>query len=626
VAETTLSERAQKALRLFEDGCLTNRADFMTRLRERQRAYHAILDQRKDAAQWQSKLAPPFVQHIVESTMAAIVDGKLSYRVKPRPRFFDAGEYERILAGAKAHEILHGAQLKADRFHEMQQPFALQDAIAGITVAKTFWRRDVRLRPRLKVVPDERALELGHFMPRLVETEELDVCYDGPTTEVVNVEDFFWHEASTSLQASPVIAHRVWMTIADLRRLEKQGQYQNVDELVDARDQASEYAERRITDGSSRTKDMIEVLEIWWIEPEGRYRVTLGNRRVELATPKLNPFWHAEYPFTVCTTRPDMFSLPGKSQVEKIAELQEARWDFENQTRDNVRLINNAIFMINDEVSDPDSFEFAPGARWLVEGNPNEMMQSWSPNPISAEVAMPHMARLEQTMQNLAGGYPFTTTSEGGVDASTATQAALVTNIAQQASVRLKEQLAYAYERIGQHRTELNQQFLRVPVMVEQIGLDSASELVEIAPYLLQGEYLFDISPMVESLMRSERRAEGNSMLQMFLNSAQVWMALAQAGLATPPNANEFIRQWLDSYEVGDPDRFFSSRQLQQQQPGAVPGPSPDGPAPPPVGPPPGVTAPQATAADTSPSAQASLSAATHMQRLGAMSGGAANA
>jgi hypothetical protein len=44
--------------------------------------------------------------------------------------------------------------------------------------------------------------------------------------------------------------------------------------------------------------------------------------------------------------------------------------------------------------------------------------------------------------------------------------------------------------------------------MVEQIGLDTRAEFVEIAPYLLQGEYLFDISPMVESLMRSERRAE----------------------------------------------------------------------------------------------------------------------
>jgi hypothetical protein len=232
---------------------------------------------------------------------------------------------------------------------------------------------------------------------------------------------------------------------------------------------------------------MVEVLEIWWKEPDGVYRCTIGNRTVELSPPKKNPFWHGEYPFTVCTTRPDLFSIPGKSQVEMIADLQEGRWDLENQTLTNVRLINNAIFLVNDEISDVDAFPFEPGARWLVEGNPNEMFKSWSPEALSTEVALSHMARLEMLMQNLAGGYPFTSTSEAGtVGANTATQAALVTNIAQQATMRLKEQLSYAYERIGQQRTELSQQFIRVPIMAEQIGLNRESELVEIAPYLLQ--------------------------------------------------------------------------------------------------------------------------------------------
>jgi hypothetical protein len=236
------------------------------------------------------------------------------------------------------------------------------------------------------------------------------------------------------------------------------------------------------------------------------------------------------------------------------------------------------------------------------------------------------MARIEGTMQNLAGGYPFTSTGEGGtVGADTATQAALVTNIAQQATVRLKEQLAYAYERIGQQRLELNQQFLRVSTMVENIGLDTPEELLEISPYLLQGDYLFDVSPMVESLMRSERRAEANSMLQTLLNAAAIWMALAQQGLATPPNFDQFIRQWLEGFDVEDIDSYFSHKQPPASMP-PVPGPSPDGQGAAPVGPPPGITAPQASDPGTSPSAQASLSGATHMARLGAMNGGSSNA
>jgi hypothetical protein len=133
--------------------------------------------------------------------------------------------------GAKAHEILHAAQLADDRFHETQTPFALQDAIAGITVAKTFWRRDVRDPAAAEGRPGRARGRVGIFLPRLVEEEYVDVCYDGPTTEVVNVEDFYWHEAATELQKSPVLAHAVWMHFSDLKRLEAQGQYQNVDEL-----------------------------------------------------------------------------------------------------------------------------------------------------------------------------------------------------------------------------------------------------------------------------------------------------------------------------------------------------------------------------------------------------------
>jgi hypothetical protein len=278
---------------------------------------------------------------------------------------------------------------------------------------------------------------------------------------------------------------------------------------------------------------MIEVLEIWWKEPDGIYTCTLGNRQIELSAPKKNPFWHGEYPFTVCTTRPDLFSIPGRSQVERIAHLQEAHWDLENQTRDNVRLINNAIFIIGDEVTDVDALEFEPGARWAVEGNPNEMVMPWQPNAISADSrSPPRPARAEDAEPrrrppvhlDLGGAHR----RRGHRDRSGAVDEH------RRACDRPPEgALAYAYERIGQQRTELNQQFLRTSIMVEKIGLDNESEFVEVAPYLLQGAYKFDIAPMVESLMRSERRAEANAMFQTFLQAAGLYMALANAGAAT---------------------------------------------------------------------------------------------
>jgi hypothetical protein len=135
-----------------------------------------------------------------------------------------------------------------------------------------------------------------------------------------------------------------------------------------------------------------------------------------------------------------------------------------------------------------------------------------------------------------------------------------VTNLAQRSTVRLKVQLNLAYERIGQQRTELNAQFIRTPVMVEQVGLDNEGELTEIAPYLLQGDYLFDIEPMNESLMRSERRAEANAKFQTFLQRVAGVDPACGFGGGDAAELRRVRGDWLESYDLGDTKRFFSSK------------------------------------------------------------------
>lgn len=618
-----LSDKAQKALKLFEDGCLDGHRDFTDKLRDRQRAYQAILDIRSDAASWTSKRTPPFVQHIIETNLAGIVDDSLQFRVTPSPRFFNPGEYEQIKAGAKAHEILHHQQLKADRFDEKLQPFGLQDAIAGLSVMKTYWRRDKRKRPRLQVQLDQKALEMGLQIPRLVEVEDIDITYDGPCSEVVNVEDFFWHEAAIELQGSPVIAHRVWTHFSDLKRREANGEIKNVDELKEVKSSSEDYSARRITDGSNRSKDMIEELEIWWKEDDGSmWRVTIGNRAVELKPPSKNPFWHGEYPFVVCTTRPNLFAIPGISQVQKIMHLQESYWDIDNQTIDNLRLLNNAIIWFDEtRVEDVDAMVHEPGARWPVEGPVNEVIGSLPIDGSVTQMSLPHLAKLEQLMQNLAGGQPFSSTSEAqNVNANTATEAALVTNLAQRSTMALKRQMVLAFERVGQQRMELSQQFIRTPTIVESLGLDSEQEFMEISPLILQGEYRFDTAPMAESLMRQEKRAEANSRIQILGQLLPIWVGLAQSGAATPPNFDEFVKEWLEAYDSGPTDRYFSAKAPQM----AVP-PQGGGGQPAPQGAPPvGVTSPLAVS-PTSPSNQVSVSPAAMLQRAGALTGGVNN-
>ena len=621
----TLSEKAKKALTLFEETTQYH-TSFMDKARKRYRSYLGILDVRTDAADWTSQLAPPYVRNNVETQLAALVAEKLAFKVTPRPKFYDPEEFEQARQGAKAHEILHRCQFANDRIDEKQRPFALQNSIVGFTVAKNFWRSEMRRTKQLQMV-DVGEQEYGYptGIYDLVEAEYLRPDFFGPTTEVVNVEDFFWHEAAVEVQRSPILAHRVWMHFSELKEAERQGVFSNVDELKDSRDQGSDGQLFDSADSRNRTKDMIEVIEIWFREPEGIHVCTIGNRKVELSTCKPNPFWHGEYPFVIAATEPDLFQIAGLSQVAKTAHLQEAVWDFLNQTADNTRLQNNWILGVNTAmVPDWESMEHAPGERWLVEnGDVNQAIMQFKPDTTTAQLAMPMIGMLERHIQNLGGTQPFTTTSEAGrIGANTATEAALVSNIAQQSVKMQQMQLLLGWERVGQQRTELNKQFIRTPQLVSEVGLDKAEEQQVIAPMIIQGDYSFDISPMAESLMRSERRAEANALIQTFGQLAPIWLSMAQAGAATLPNFDAFAERWLEGYDE-NPPQFFSQKPPPQQPMPAQGQPQQQGA--PQNGQPAGMTAPQSIDPAISPSAQISVAPSQFMARMGSMSGGVSN-
>jgi len=605
VAEN-LSEGAQKALKLWEAG-----RDFHTQLVDsvdaRYKAYEGKLDKRAAAADWAPAKHPPYINHIVETTMAGLVDDRIQAKVSPLPRFYNPGEYEIAVQGAKAHEILMNCQMRQAHFNEQMRPWVLQAAIAGPSPVKVYWKRDIRVKPRLE-------LDTSGALPSFKEVKRGVPHYDGPAMEVRDIRDFFWHQAAPSLDRAAWVADRVWLTYEECLMFQRSGVFSNVDRLKDAKGDAADESQREIDkENRSRTKDMIEVLEIWYRTADGIRVVTLGNRSVELVADRKNPFWHGEYPFVMLALQPGLFEVGGTGMVEKIRHLQDLHWDLEGQTHMNVQLLNNAIWMIRDDVDDPDSFEMEPGARWLVP-DPSAITQ-WVPDSRVVELALPHLQRLEEQMQNLAGSQPFTSTSEGQIGASTATEAALVTNLATKSVQAQKNQWYLALERVLQQWTELNQQFVRTPTMVEKIGLDEQSELQSIAPYILQGDYRVSTRPMAESLIRQERRAEAQAKLQMALNAVPVVAVLAQQGAATMLNVDRFVKDWLEANDIQDAEGYFSRQQPQAPAQPAQQGAAPQGA---------GVTAPQATDAN-SPSNAMSQSPEVMMQRALAMTGGAVN-
>lgn len=645
MADLANQEAFDRARRYVEE-CKNFHNGLIQTVEKRYNAYKAIVDTVSDAAQWTSKLYPPYIMHIVETSLASMVDDKLRFKIRPRATldsYFNPQSAEMARLGAEAHQVLFDWQVKRSRMNEQLRPFMLQNNIAGITVAKTFW--DTREERRRQMVPVEEPLvdemdqpiygpdgrPLTHVSMKM--QTKPTVVYDGPVTEVRDIHDFMWHESATKLDNARYVIDRVWMSPEDLWKgfggdnpiygpnrggwTEKQCR----EILGTSKDYPDEYGNRWNQTVRKSDRDLIEVCEVW--DNVRNEVTTIVNRCVLVSHKKQFPFFFETPPFVACTTQSDLFKVVGISQVEKIMDLQTMIWDVSNQRLDNLRLINNAIFYFRPDLEDPDAYEFEPGAQWPVE-DPTQVGQ-WQPNPIPAEVSLGSEALIKGDMQNLAGGFPFSSgTDSQVVDQKTATGASIVTQLAQK-SIDTQKQAAYqAWERIGQQRMVLNQQFIREPTVAPVLGVDDEEQLQIIWPELLAGDFNFEIEPIADALAQQQDQASAQALYQIALQAAPVLAALSQTGAAKMINLDALWEDTLKAFEKTDIQRYFVSQTPPPMQgPGGAQG-APGGGGTPGEQPPVGVTAQQSIDPAVSPSSGMSLSPVQHLQRAQALGGGGA--
>lgn len=616
--------------------------EFVLEVEKRYKTYRGVLELRSDAAQWTTKAHPPYIMHIVETTLANLIDPQLKFKIRPRPtmsNLVDPDARRRAREGAEAHQIVSDWQLRLDQFSDKQRPFALQNAIAGMTVMKNFWAVKRELRRQLVSV-EEPVLDVQEqpvilpdgtplTMPKLVEKTGVVTVYDGPTSEVRDVRDWIWTPNAISLQDSPYIIDRVWKLPEEVWEGFKDGgpygpsrggwsEKECKEVLSTSKDSASEELTTRESDlfNIERTKGLVEVWEVW--DRIEKTVTVVANRSVLLAHREGFPFFHDDYPFVVVASQPDLFRIPGVSQVEKIAHLQTLIWDIMNQSVDNLRLVNNSIFWFRPDIEDPDAYEFYPGARWPVE-DPNQV-QAWSPPPLPAEVSLGREALLKGDMQNLAGGFPFSSGADSQfVDQKTATGASIVSSIAQRSMNLAKQQFYQGYAQVGNQRLALNQQFLREPIVVPVLGVDGEEDLREVWPEMLAGEYEFVQEPVPDSIMKQEAQASAQALLQVVLAAFPVVTAAAQTQAATPLNLDAFIEDLLKAFDKEDIDRYFASKPPAVMPPtsglgGGLP-PVPPGDATAPLG----VTGPNSINPAVSPSSSMSMSPMRNLQRAQAL-------
>src|SRR3990167_5035451 len=631
-------EALAKAQKFFEDAHQAH-DEFVTEVEKRYKTYRGVLEIASDAAQWTSKSHPPYIMHIVETTLASLIEDRLKFRVRPKAslaNMVDPGANERARNGARAHQILFDWQIKLDGFSKKQRPFILQNAIAGLTVAKNSWVS--RKERRRQLVPMEEPLLDAQDQPNLNPLTRQPVTvpsfrvkvgvmtvYDGPTTEVRDVRDWIWTPNATSLSTCPYVIDRVWKTPEEIEEGFRDGGPYGPDRggwtlkqcqeaMSVSKDSSSEELVTReaMLFNVERTKGLVEVWEVW---DDAEKTVTCVANRVALLSHKNKfPFYHDRYPFVVCSTQPDLFRIPGISQVEKIAHLQTLLWDITNQSLDNLRLVNNAIFFFRPDLEDIDSYEFYPGARWLVE-DPSQV-NNWAPNPLPAEISIGREALIKGDMQTLAGGFPFSSgTDSQFVDQKTATGASIVSSLAMRSLNLAKKQLYTAWEEIGEQRMILNQQFIREPLVAPVLGLDSEEQLEVIWPELLQGDFQFQLEPIPDALMKQEEQAAAQALIAAVLPI----VPMTAAGVGTPLNIDAFIEDLLRAHGKDDFERYFSKKAPPMAPPGGGGG-GPMGGAPgTQQAPPLGVTGQGSIDPAVSPSSSMSLSPMRNLQRAQAL-------
>ena len=614
------------------DEALGQHQYFVNLYGKRERAYRGVKD-RALKEKWQHNLRPPYAFNLLETVIASQIDQGLTYEVRPSPHAqVTAEEAQHMLLMAEDCEDLLRHEYRVDGMDRKQRPLFLCDGIGGIGIGKTYWNYVPGLVRKQEVKNNPIYGPRGEVLwmdTQIVESEAHGILRDHSTTEVVDPRDFIWHESARELDprkpgGAQHVTHRCWYSFEQLKALEKMGFVKGVDRLKDSRDFTDQYQDRDTElFNVNRTKDLIEVMEHWWFEDGQIYYAWVGNRDVLLVDKTDNPFWHGLYPFFAVNSMPQPFSLRGTSTIELIEDLQSILWELQNQRLDNVELINNAIMLIRSDVDDPDAWEHYPGARWEVDSV--DQVKSLEPPYQVAEVSISAENLIKGDLQTVTSAVPFAGGADSGTQTTaTATGASIVMNAAQQQLAMRKYQAQLGLQDEANMRFKNCQQFYDGNKLVHVLGPEGALAFKDVPIIAIQGEYMFELTPMSESQMRQERRAEASQFAQLMMGFAPLAAAAGKA-LDVEAIIKWFAKQWKIDY----PEQFFAAPantaaggaiQALGGQGSGAPGTPPAGP---PGGAPPGAPnlgTTSATAVDASkPSATGGLSMSPALFRQRAM-------
>lgn len=202
-----------------------------------------------------------------------------------------------------------------------------------------------------------------------------------PSIELLDPFDFYIDPYAKDVQSCRGVIHRYMTTYSELLDLQKEGVYQNVEQLKDVR--GSEYEARdfsflRISEKEKGAQEqdkseLIEVLEFWGKIPNEDG--TAEERKIVIAHGVVlqdveNPYWTKFRPFVFGRWDDSLTSFYGYGIADATEGVQSALNAEIRAHIDNRKLANNLMWEVDVSRLDDaqEDFEVYPGKIWFVNG------------------------------------------------------------------------------------------------------------------------------------------------------------------------------------------------------------------------------------------------------------------
>lgn len=395
--------------------------------------------------------------------------------------------------------------------------------------------------------------------------------YSGPMVEVISPEDFWMDPKASSVADAQFVIHRVWRTYGELRRMERDGIYRNVDKVRDSADksgerfdnaeaaaryeaagqqpEASSYAQT--DDELQPARRKLEVFE-WWgmldLKGDGYQEpylvVVCGDTILRM---EKNPYGHGQAPFEVLRPMLDPFSFWGIGMPELVGEFQELKTAILRQTLDNVSFQNNGMWLVNRNAGVDMKALLNPRPGTIV--RTNIVQGAVTPITPPSLQSMPlNMLELADSMLQKRTGV---TSYNQGLDANSLNKTATGITRIMNASAQRIELIARVMAETGikplyQKLLMLNQQFVDQKIVIRVFNAP-----IEISPDDLAGEFDVDVD-VGGATGRDETKSQQMMMLLQYAAN------LMQLQVMRPENVYEICRRIMELWGWKDYDKYLT--------------------------------------------------------------------